>query len=432
MRVGYVVHTYPAPSHAFIQREIFALRSAGAEVCTLSIHRAAKEQLLSGDDVAESKNADSILPPGWVRLIRAHLSAFRHPGAYLKTMRYSLRQSGVGARAHLWQLFYFVEAMSVWSWARRNRLNHLHAHFANVATDVVWLASFYDRLLREAESWQWTFTMHGPTEFYAVERFNLGGKVAAADAVICISEFCRSQLMLLSPPSMWDKLVVVHCGADLAHYTYRGVREIDGPALSVLCVGRLVPRKGQLVLLEAVHLLAGDDNGTSIAVTLVGDGPAEGELRDTVARLDIASRVQFVGAVGQEEVPRLMETHDVFCLPSFAEGVPVVLMEAMAVGLPVVSTTIAGVPELVINEESGLLVPPGRADLLANALARLVGDGELRSRLSIGGRKVVETDFDSLACGAKLANVFTTLNGTALGPSAPEETSRQKDLLYDL
>jgi glycosyltransferase involved in cell wall biosynthesis len=169
-----------------------------------------------------------------------------------------------------------------------------------------------------------------------------------------------------------------------------------------------------------------------VAVTFVGDGPAEGDLRDAAVRLGIDDRVRFLGAVGQDQIPHLMDSHDVFCLPSFAEGVPVVLMESMAVGLPVVSTAITGIPELVNDEVSGLLVAPGRADTLANALSRLAADGDLRERLSVAGRKVVESEFDSLACGAQLATVFTGLAETELALGAPSGGSRQKDLLYDL
>lgn len=424
MRVGYVVHTYPAVSHAFIGREVAGLRKAGVEVHTLSIHRAGQEHLLSEEDRREAAATDSILPPSVLRLARAHLRALLHPLAYFRTLLYALRHAPPGGRSRLWQVFYFGEAICVWAWARRRHLEHLHAHLANVATDDVWLASVFDRFVDPAGRWGWSFTMHGPTEFFAIERFNLAAKVAAADLVVCISEFCRSQLMLLCPPSSWDKLVVIHCGADLERYKFRPPREaVD--RVAVLCVGRLVQRKGQALLIEAVSRMSPERR---VTLTLVGSGPAEESLRELAGRLGVAVSVTFAGAVGQDELPAVFDGHDVFCLPSFAEGVPVVLMEAMAVGLPVVATAIAGVAELVEDGVSGLVVPPGRADVLADALTLLAGDGELRRRLSSNARSVVEEGFDSVRCAARLAGEFEARPRAPFGSADGTE----QDLLHDL
>jgi glycosyltransferase involved in cell wall biosynthesis len=274
--------------------------------------------------------------------------------------------------------------------------------------------------------------MHGPTEFYAIERFNLARKVAAADTVVCISDFCRSQLMLLSSPESWEKLIVVHCGADLARYRYRAPRTVDDRELKVVCVGRMVARKGQAVLLDAIKRLSdAEGDAPRISLTLVGSGPAEEHLRAQAARLSIEDRVRFVGAVGQDEMPHVMDTHDVFCLVSLAEGVPVVLMEAMAVGLPVVTTPIAGIPELVDDEESGLLVPPGRPDALAGVLARLAADAGLRERLSHTARKRVEADFDSGQCASQLAQAFAELAQVPISLELVQGSGEQ-NLLHDL
>ena len=423
MRVGYVVHTYPAISHAFISREVEGLRRAGADVHTLSVHRAGEEHVRSESDRREAAGTDWILPVSPLRLAAAHLRALGHPMAYLKTLRFAVGQAPGGLRACLWQVFYFAEAIYVWAWARRHRLEHLHAHLANVATDDAWLATIFDRFADPQGHWTWSFTMHGPTEFFAVRRFNLAAKVAAADCVVCISDFCRSQLMLLCPPSSWEKLVVVRCGADLERYRFRPPRPMGG-SMAVLCVGRLVPRKGQAILLEVLASLAGR---MAITVTLAGSGPEEGTLRQLAERLGIASSVTFAGPVGQDELPGLFARHDVFCLPSFAEGVPVVLMEAMAVGLPVVSTPIAGVPELVEHAVSGLLVPPGRADALAQALSSLTGDQPLVQKLAAAGRTVVEERFDSARCAAQLAAQFQHCPR-----AAPAPPSSEQDLLHDL
>jgi glycosyltransferase involved in cell wall biosynthesis len=251
--------------------------------------------------------------------------------------------------------------------------------------------------------------MHGPTELYSVEKFNLPHKVANADGVLCISEYTRSQLMYLSGPQYWQRLHVVHCGVDMKRYPYAVPRQEAG--LSVLCVGRLVPQKGLDILVEAVDGLA--RRGVDIRLMLVGSGPLEASLRLKVRHLDLEDRVRFEGAVGQDDIGRYYAEADLFCLPSFAEGVPVVLMEAMATGRPVVATRVAGIPELVDDGVSGLLVAPGSVEQLVRALERLASSSELRERMGLAGRQKVEQEFDARHCAEQAADVFKAMAAAA-------------------
>ena len=249
--------------------------------------------------------------------------------------------------------------------------------------------------------------MHGPTEFMDVARFDLAAKVRSAAFVACISDYARSQLMALVEPEHWAKLHIVHMGVDITLFPSAGVERAARPAgpLHVLFVGRLVPEKGVPILTDAVeHLVR---RGFAVEVTVVGDSPDRVRLEDQVAARGLADVMRFVGAVGQDELPSWYAWADVFCLPSFAEGVPVVLMEAMATELPVVTTTIAGIPELV-NEHNGLLVSPGRGDLVADALA-LLADPDLRARLGAVGRRTVLTDFDATTAAARLLPLFAAV-----------------------
>ena len=307
-----------------------------------------------------------------------------------------------GIRSYLWQLFYFAEAIALWEHAKRVGSRHLHAHLANVAADICWLAADFGNSAGGASNWRWSFTMHGPTELFEVDRFNLGRKVANADLIVCISDFTRSQLMYLSEPDHWAKMKVVHCGADLARYPLVPPRR--GPGFVVLCVARLAAQKGLEVLLSAVKLVA--DRGIDIRLTLVGEAPMRPRLGRRAERLGITDRVTLTGAVGQDEMANYYAGADIFCLPSFAEGVPVVLMEAMASGRPVVATRIAGVPELVEDGVSGLLVAPGNADDLARALEHLAISPPDRERMGAAGRKRVVEDFDAGKCAAQLARLF--------------------------
>jgi colanic acid/amylovoran biosynthesis glycosyltransferase len=389
MRLAYLVGTYPAVSHTFIAREVDELRRRGVDVHTFSVRRPPPSQLLSEDDRARAVETPTIQPPDWRALAAAHVRALcEAPGQWLRTLRLAISLSPGGARATLWQVFYFIEAILVWDWCRRRRIGHLHAHFADSGC---WIAMFAAAFGGERLSF--SFTMHGPTEFDDVRSYRLAEKVQRAAFVICISDFCRSQLMKLSPPSQWDKLRIVHCGLDLDVYA-SGLSSVSettpSDPLRILCVGRLVPAKGQRIALGAVARLRAD--GVGARLELVGDGPERAALTRAVAEAGLADHVTLHGAQTPGEVRAQLERCHVFCLPSFAEGVPVVLMEAMAMERPVVTTRIMGVPELVHDEHDGLLVAPGEVDELAAALRRLTDPG-LRRRLGQAGRATVAAGF---------------------------------------
>ncbi len=405
---------YPALSHTFVMREVMGVRAAGLRVDTVSVHRAAEAHLLAGVDKLEAERTWNILPLQVGPFAAAHARAgLVHPVAYFRTLGEALAASPGGLRGRLWQAFYFAEAIALWDHARRLQARHFHAHLANVAADVCWWASTFGRKAEPRAGWRWSFTMHGSTEFYAIERFNLARKVANADLIVCISDFTRSQLMYLSPPEDWVKLVVVHSGADLTRYQWAPPRQ--GTGFVVLCVARLAPGKGLELLLRAVGILA--DRGVDVRLVLVGDGELGPRLRRHSNRLGIDSRVELAGAVGQDDMARYYVDADVFCLPSFAEGVPVVLMEAMATGRPVVATRIAGIPELVEEGVSGLLVAPGNVTELASALERLASSPEERESMGVAGRRKVVENFDAERCAARLAKVFEDMAVSAkVGP----------------
>jgi glycosyltransferase involved in cell wall biosynthesis len=410
-RVTYVASRYPAVSHTFILREVLALRAGGTEVETVSVHRPGPEDLLATVDRQEAGRTWDILPLDKKAFVRAHLRAVcGHPLAYGRALAEAVGSSPPGWRGPLWQLFYFAEAVYLWDHADRSKVHHLHAHLANVAADVCWLACSFGRGAQPRRDWAWSFTMHGPTELYSTERFNLARKVERADAVICISEYTRSQLMYLSDAAHWAKLRVVHCGVDLARYRYSPPPPAEG-RLSVLCVARLAPQKGLDVLVRAIGALAGA--GTDVHLTIAGSGPLEASLRGAAEQAGVADRVSFAGAVGQDDMAAYYARADVFCLPSFAEGLPVVLMEAMATGRPVVATRIMGVPELVDEGVSGFLVAPGNVEELAEALRKLAGSRALRESFGQAGRRKVAEGFDAVRCAGQVAEVFDEMVSAA-------------------
>jgi glycosyltransferase involved in cell wall biosynthesis len=245
----------------------------------------------------------------------------------------------------------------------------------------------------------WSFSVHGYHEFTAEEAYRIGQKVDDAAFVVAVSDYTRSQLMRLSPPSAWARIHRVHCGIRLDWFPFEPRRRARRPA-RVLTVGRLSPEKGQFVVLDAARVLL--DRGAEVRIMVVGDGPSGAELRARARDLGVEGIVEFTGAVDPETVSELLADADVFCLPSFAEGIPVSVMEALARGVPVVSTLVGGVPELVVDGESGRTVPAGRADLVADAVEALVEDDALRSRVQDAGRLAVEERHDRSATAAQM------------------------------
>jgi glycosyltransferase involved in cell wall biosynthesis len=285
----------------------------------------------------------------------------------------------------------------VGQWMRRNGQTHLHVHLASQAASV---GLFVHRVF----GCGYSLTVHGPDEFYDAEGKYLSQKIAAADFIVCISSFTCSQLMTLSPYIHWKKFFVARLGVDATLFS-PPARNSPQEIFEILCVGRLTPAKGQHLLIDAVGRLI--RQGRRVRLRLVGNGPDESSLRECAARLESPESVIFEGAVNQDRIRGIYATADVFCLPSFAEGLPVVLMEAMAMGIPCVSTKIAGVPELIRSEIDGLLVPASDLNTLVDALARLMDDGALRNRLALSGRGRVLEHYNLAHNVETLAGIFT-------------------------
>jgi colanic acid/amylovoran biosynthesis glycosyltransferase len=401
LRTGYLVSEYPALSHEFVAREVRALRALGGEVRTFTVR---PPGLLRTDADHAEAAATPVLLESPLRLLAAQARLLaRRPSAWVAGLRTALRSGHGGPRGRVRQLFYFAEASLLARHMEQLGLQHLHVHFANNSADIARIAVAIGSGGR-TEAWSWSLAMHGPTEFFDVERFGLADKVRSARFVACISDYCRSQLMALVEPEHWPKLHLVRMSVDPDRYPpmmeQRRARE-NGP-LRVLFVGRLVPEKGPEVLLDAVAAMS-----LRTELRVVGDGPLRDVLTARVERLGLSHRVVLTGPLGQDELPEQYAWADAFCLPSFAEGLPVVLMEAMSTGLPVVTTRVAGIPELVENEASGLIVSPGRPDLVARALTALAENPELRFRLGAAAAEMVHAAHMPGPNAAVLARLIT-------------------------
>lgn len=406
---AYLVSRYPSVTHTFVLGEVEELRARGVRVETVSVRRVSDDEVLSARDRAERERTHALLPTTPSRLLGAHARAFvRAPRAYLRTLARALRSAHAGGRPRLWQLFYFGEAMLLWAWMRAQRLRHVHVHHANVSSDLAMLACAYANASdRRGRPWTWSITIHGPTELSDVAAHRLAQKVADATLVVCISDFARSQLAAIAAPGDAAKLHTVRCGIDVGAFRRDGAQR--AASSEILCVGALSRRKGHATLLEALAALRNEH--PQARLTLAGDGPERAALERRARELGLDGAVRFCGAVAHERLVELYDRARVVCLPSFAEGVPTVLMEAMAMELPVVATAIMGVPELIEHERSGLLVAPARADLLAAALARLLEDADLGGRLGRAGRDTVLERYERRGNVAELHRLLAPLLG---------------------
>jgi glycosyltransferase involved in cell wall biosynthesis len=382
---AYLVGRYPAASHAFLLTQVAALRERGARPETITIRSPLRGDLRDEADREAARSTYRVLPAGPLKLAASHIPALlASPGRYFGTLRYALGLARGGLRPKMWQLFYFAEAMVVRRRCRKLGITHLHAQFADTATDSALLVTRYE------QEWTWSIAVHGPDEFAEAAHNRIGEKLARADAVIAASEGAAARALTLMDPSDTDKLAVVRLGVDAERFSPNGSER--GDPLRILSLGRLVERKGQRILIAAVARLA--ERGVDFELTIAGDGPTRASLEKLAADLGISGRVAFTGVVGQDEALELYRAADVFALPSLAEGLPVVLMEAMACGVAVVSTRIDAVPELIDDGVNGVFVEAGDAQGLTDALMELAGDPELRARLGAAGREKVLAEFE--------------------------------------
>jgi colanic acid/amylovoran biosynthesis glycosyltransferase len=407
IRIAYLVSTYPAVSHTFVLREVKRLRRANFDIRVASINspdRSAHGMTCEEQD--ESSTTFYVKREGVRGSARAHLAVLvKSPKSYFTGLWFALRLAGTDLRRLMFAVFYFVEAVILGHWMESQDLRHLHVHFANAASTVGLIASRTFPI-------QFSLTVHGPDEFYDAPGLRLAEKIAGASFACCIGQFARSQLMKLSPPGEWGKFEIGPLGVDPQLFTPRPFRSTPD-TFEILCVGRLVPAKGQYVLVAAVsHLVKSTPN---LRLRLVGDGPDREGLERAIAAANLCRHVVLEGSVNQDRIRDYYRQADIFVLASFAEGVPVVLMEAMAMEIACVSTFVAGIPELIRSELDGILVPPSDDRALASAIKRLIDDSSLRHRLGIAARRRVMDKYNLDHNVAHLAEIFADRIGKRAG-----------------
>ena len=387
MRIGYLTSLYPAPSHTFIRREVLAVREHGVDVATFSVRTPSDKERGAPADQQAFAETFYLLPMSPGRAARAHAARLaRDPLGYVRTFGLALKHRVPGVKAFALSFAYFVESMVLADELERQGVTHVHNHFANPAATVGYLATRHLGLT-------WSLTLHGISETDYPAGNLLGAKLMAADFAACVSHFGRAQALRLIPPEHWDKLFIVRCALDLRALPERPAPSQPRDRVRVICVARLSPEKGHVGLLRA-FAKAQRNGARESELVLVGDGPERGRVQQAIKELGLEGSVQLLGHKPEQDTLREVAQSDLLVLASFMEGLPVVLMEALAYGLPVIAPRVAGVPELVEENVHGLLFAPAAWDELAQCLQRLLSDSALRQRLGGAGRAKIEQEFE--------------------------------------
>ncbi len=381
MKIAYLVNQYPKVSHSFIRREILALEAQGVDVERFSV-RSCSDQLVDQMDIDELNKTTFILCVGIIGLLINLLKVMLlKPIAFFSALQLTIT-IGYGSERGITRHFaYLAEACVLSFLLKKQEIKHIHAHFGTNSTAVAMLCGMLG-------DFSYSFTIHGPEEFDKPKAIALSEKIKRAVFVAAISSYGKSQVYRWCDYQDWDKVHIIHCGLD---EKFIKAQIVPIPEENKLVgVGRLCPQKGQLLLLQALGKLK--TKGIDFQLTLVGDGELRVQIESLAKKLDIDSQIEITGWASSDVVKEKIKQAKLMVMPSFAEGLPVVIMESLALGTPVITTYVAGIPELVVNEESGWLIPAGDIDSLAVAIEKAVSlpTEKLQQMGQIGKQKVME------------------------------------------
>jgi colanic acid/amylovoran biosynthesis glycosyltransferase len=397
VKIGYILNTYPAPSHSFIRREVQALERRG-----LAVHRFAMRPfdgtLVDPGDQAEAAKTEYVLAKGLAAMLWAlFIVGLRAPWQNYTALALTLKAARGSEAGLIKHLIYYLEAAYVARRVVEDRIDRLHAHFGTNAATVAMLVS-------EMTGKPFSFTVHGPEEFDKPAGIALPLKLRRASFAVAISSFGRSQLCRLVDYRHWKKIKVVHCGIEPQKFDDPRPVPSDRP-VTLVNIGRFSEQKGQMILIDAMAELM--RQGIDVRLKLVGDGELRGPIERAIKQAGLGGRIELMGWLDEAQVRRALTDAHALVLPSFAEGLPMVIMEAMVSARPVISTWVAGIPELVQDGRTGWLVPAGDTDALVEAVTKLVMTGQdTLTKMGTTGRARVLTRHSVDIEAGKLAGFF--------------------------
>jgi glycosyltransferase involved in cell wall biosynthesis len=394
LKIAYFINQYPKVSHTFIRREILALERLGFDVQRFAL-RGWSESLPDSEDLEEQGRTRYILRQGvWGLMLAGLRTAVTSPVSLVRVLALAVRMSRRSDHRLVHHFLRVAEACRLAQWLRESGAAHVHAHFGTNSAEIAMYA-------RRLGGPPYSFTVHGPEEFESP--MALGEKVGDAAFVAAISSYGRSQLYLRCQPADWSKVKVVRCGIEPAFH--RTAAPAGSSAHRLVCVGRLCEAKGQLLLVEAAARLRA--KGITLELVLAGDGPIRADIEAAIARHGLVGAVRITGWISSDQVRSEILAARALVLPSFAEGLPVVIMEALALRRPVLSTFVAGIPELLRDGENGWLFPAGSLDDLIGAMEDCLSrtEEDIARMGEAGYRRVVELHSIDVEA-AKLAELF--------------------------
>lgn len=400
-RVGYIMTHYPRTAQTFISGEIDAVERAGVVVDCVAMNTPDAAEL-TPPGAAERHARTLYLKQSPLAAIGAVLRfGLRHPVGMASVAGAAIDSAGGSPSRIVRRLAHYAQAARVARVVLDREIRHLHAHFGLAPATIAWLASRIASL--HGRPVGFSFTIHGFHDFVDPDEARLDLKARHAAAIVCISDYTRSQLCRLTPADLWPKFRVLRCGVDLDALAFSPRPARSGPP-TIIAIGRLSAEKGFALLIEALVQLRRVN--IEAQLRLIGDGPEHGALMRAVHEAGLDDHVIFTGELSPEAVRAELRAADIFCLPSFNEGLPVSIMEAMAAGVPVVTTWIAGIPELAENNVTALTVPPARTDALAAALRQLCDDPALGRTLAAEARKRIEAMHNQTRNGKQMAELL--------------------------
>lgn len=400
LKVAYIMSRFPKLTETFILYEMLAMEKEGIQIEVYPLLREKTEVMHS--EAVKFVEAAHFHPFISLPIIRANLHfLWRKPRAYLETLWTLLRTNWGSLRFFTGALGIFPKSVFFAYQMEAENINHVHAHFASHPA----AAGF---IIHRLAGISYSFTAHG-SDLHR-DRHMLYEKVAEAAFVAAISDYNKEVIITECQGNYRDKVKVIHCGVDTEVFRFRSKGtpyEKGKNPFMILCVGTLHEVKGQAYLIKACYKL--QESGIDFVCHFVGDGPDKSVLTEFAAQAGLSEKMYFHGRQKQERIAQLLQDADVLVAPSVPtsdgrrEGIPVVLIEAMSSGVPVVASNISGIPELVLDEGTGLLVPPRDVAALASALERYYRDPVLRRRLGCSGRETVASEFDLYRNATKLA-----------------------------
>lgn len=396
---------YPRVALTYLAGEVDEIERNGGRIFPMVMNAPASVDLTT-DEARERVRKSLYLKASAARVLEGVLGTLAtHPLQMTRLVGKAIRSARLDLGLAARRLIHLCYASVVARHCRANRIRHLHAQFGLAPATIAWFATEILNFER-ASRCTWSFTIHGFQDFVEENAARLDLKAASAAFVVCISDFTKSQLCRVTDPRYWNRFHVVRCGIDLSAFPLRAPRPMRAIPRIVI-VGRLSAEKGHGILLDAVRILA--DAGVDVEVEIVGDGPFGETIRRQEEALGLSGRVIYAGELQPSEVARRLADADIFCMASFAEGLPISIMEAMAIGVPVVTTWIGGIPELAVDGVTALTVPPGNSDALAAALKRLIEDPVLAAKLAEHGRRAVEKLHSRGPNSAAIVSLFASV-----------------------